>query len=161
MTYDIFIAAPMSGSSESFSYEESRREILELIGRLREVHGIGPVYYAGESIETAEGFTDQTLALERDIAAIRGCGTFVMLYPERIVSSALVEIGYAMALGKPCIVLARDRTDLPFLFGEAEALSGKAGVPAFAIRLYGSPEDLRRAIDDDVVPFYRRNLPAG
>lgn len=160
MTYDIFIAAPMSGSSDSFSYEESRLEILALMKRLRDDHGIARAYYAGETIETAEAFTDQTLALEKDIAAIRACAVFLMLYPERIVSSALVEIGYAMALGKPCIVLARDRADLPFLFGEAETLSGRSGVPPFAVRIYGSGDDLPRAIDEDVVPFYRKHAPA-
>lgn len=160
LTYDIFIAAPLSGRSESFSYEESRREILEVMRRLRETHGIARAYYAGEAIETTDAFSDQSLALERDIAAIRSCSVFLMLYPERIVSSALVEIGYAMAVGKPCIVLARDRTDLPFLFGEAEMLSGRAGVPPFAVRLYASGDDLPRAIDEDVVPFYRKHAPA-
>jgi hypothetical protein len=45
---------------------------------------------------------------------------FVLLYPKKIVSSVLVEAGWALALGKTSIYFVDERSDLPFLLKQAE-----------------------------------------
>ena len=43
---------------------------------------------------------------------------FVMILPEKMVTSCLVEVGYAIALDIPCLVFVRDRGHLPYVLQE-------------------------------------------
>ncbi|MGF1606143.1 MAG: hypothetical protein ACFB22_07370 [Rhodothalassiaceae bacterium] len=128
---DIFIGAPMSGFADAAAYEHSRSTILDLVKSLR-ADG-RTVYYAGETIATAEGFSGPQAAAEQDFRALAGAAAFVMIYPGRIASSVLVEIGFAFARGIPCLILANRRADLPYSLIESEKLGGRGILPPIEI----------------------------
>ncbi len=71
------------------------------------------------------------------MAALRAAHLFVMIYPGKIVTSALVEVGYAMALRLPCLLLVRDRDDLPYLLKQAERAGEAAQLPPIEIQTLG------------------------
>lgn len=51
---------------------------------------------------------------------IRNVNQFIMVWPKAVVSSAILEIGYAMALDKSITIFTRNRADLPFMLREAD-----------------------------------------
>jgi hypothetical protein len=143
--YDLFIAAPMSAVDEA-TYGEGRAGILATIQRLETAHGFGAIYFAGAEIGGSASFTDRGEALRRDFAALRNANLFALIYPAKIVTSALVEVGYALALRLPCLLLVRDKQDLPYLLNEAG--DGVAGdtLPLIQIEALRGPEQNARAI---------------
>ncbi len=60
--------------------------------------------------------------------------TFALVYPEPIVTSALFEAGYALALKLPSRYFVRDRDDLPYLMKEL------AGFPGATVRIHEKGE---------------------
>jgi hypothetical protein len=89
------------------------------------------VFYAGRNIETKEKFEAEDFSLSDDLAALRRSKYFMLVYPERLVSSVLFEAGLAIALGKPSVYFVRDLSSLPFLMKKAE----QAKLPA-RVRIY-------------------------
>ena len=144
--YELFIAAPMSALSSDEAYALSRDNILALVETLSASHGIGPVYYAGAAISGAAGFSGEENALRRDLEALRASRFFVLVYPSKIVTSALVEVGYALALRLPCLLLVSDRNDLPYLLNQAAAFEPGDLLPPLKIELIGDAGSAARQI---------------
>src|SRR5271166_5837456 len=124
--YDLFLAAPMSALDES-DYATERAGVLA-------------------EVEHPGGFTGEADALRRDLTALRHARLFVLIYPGKIVTSALVEVGYALALRLPCLLLVRDRSDLPYLLNQAEQTDAGDLLPPMRIELLGEPAQSARQI---------------
>lgn len=144
-TYDLFIAAPMS-ALDTAGYAEGRAEVLALMDRLSAVHGFKRIYFAGAAISGPEAFTAGADALHRDVEGLRSSRLFTLLYPTKIVTSALVEVGYALALQLPCLLLVRDESDLPYLLRQAEKREAGDMLPPVKIAIYREPEHAARTI---------------
>lgn len=145
-----FIATPMNGLGSEALYKENRKAILRLSGHLQTNHGFSSVYFAGQNIESKANFSSGSAALTADLSAIRDADIFILVYPVKVLSSVLVEAGYAMALGKPLLLLVRKQEDLPYLLSEAEKLKGADMFPNILIRVYNGYEDLQRSFDESV-----------
>jgi hypothetical protein len=135
--YALFIAAPMSALQPN-EYAGGRDDVLAVIDALAHEHGVSRVYFAGAAIHQVGEFTAEDEALRRDIAALRHSRLFVLLYPQKLVTSALVEVGFALGLGLPCLLLVNDRDDLPYLLHQAEEAGNRAGLPPLQIGRLGS-----------------------
>jgi nucleoside 2-deoxyribosyltransferase len=143
-----FIAAPMSGFSSDSDYQESRKIILGMIKHLENDHKFSSVYYAGSEIASQAHFNSHELAMKRDLAALRKTDIFILLYPAKIISSVLVEAGYAMALLKPMLLMVKDKRDLPYFFQEAEQIPSEPNeIPKIAIQEYHDPQEIHSIID--------------
>jgi hypothetical protein len=144
-TYDAFIAAPMSSLGDA-AYTLERGDVLAIMERLRTVHGLGSIYFAGAAISGREAFTNEVDALQEDLRALRDSCSFVLVYLSKIVTSALVEVGYALALRLPCLLLVRDKSDLPYLLNQAERNSASDLLPPLKIEIIHGPEQAAKAI---------------
>ena len=120
--YDVFVASVMAGHDDPAAYERQRQETLAVKEALRVHAGMQRIYDAGETIASGS-FTPPDVAIMRDLEALSRSRNFMMLYPERVVSSVLFEAGYAIGMGKPGIYVVRDPKQLPFL------MQGVAGLP--------------------------------
>jgi len=117
--YDIFLSVPMAAASAK-DYPETRELALGAIEVLQKACNMNRVYYAGVNTPTKKDFNPRDAAALDDLDAITTSQYFVMLYPKRTASSVLFEAGCALALGKKCLYLVRDRSHLPFLMQQAE-----------------------------------------
>ena len=144
--HTLFIAAPMSGLASDDQYRNVRQQALVASNRLQHLGAI-EVYFAGQDIDSTEQFSGQLAGLRTDIAALRRAHGFVMLFPERVASSVLIEAGYAMALDLPMLLLVRDRNDLPYMFQEAEQARDCVGIPPISIQEYNTDNDLETALE--------------
>lgn len=155
-TYDVFLAAPMSGFDTEAAYQASRNEIMSLIKHMRHVLGVEKIYYAGENVSSQSAFSAHAPALQQDMMALRGASSFILIYPARAVSSALIEAGVALALMKPMLILVRNRKDLPFLFYDAEGIPDSSLLPPLCIVEYGDISDLATAVGRELPKLLRR-----
>jgi nucleoside 2-deoxyribosyltransferase len=109
---NIFIAAPMSADEETFN--STREKIIELKEYLMEIYDTD-VYFAGTEYKKEIGFTYAYTAAEVDLKKLNECGRFLLIHPAKVASSTLVELGWALAQGKSCVLFYKNRDDLPFL----------------------------------------------
>jgi hypothetical protein len=130
--YDVFLSSPMAAFTEAEEYTRDRDKVMKVIEVLRRECRFESVFYAGRDIQSMADFDPVNLSIDQDFQALVESRYFVMLYPRSIVSSVLVEAGWALALGKPCIFFVAKRGDLPFLLRQAETL--------FSVQVYEAVE---------------------
>jgi hypothetical protein len=83
---------------------------------IRALHDCGlSVFCALETIDSMDKFDTQGISTHDDMDILAHSGSFVMLYPQKLASSALFEAGYALALGRPSLFFVRNEQDLPYL----------------------------------------------
>lgn len=117
---DVFLAAAMESLGDSYS--ASRDDLLTVISVIREAHGLS-VFYAGESRASSGAFEDEAWALADNCDVLDHTKRLVMIYPapapdreKPVASSALVEVGYAIALRLPILIFYRHSLNtLPYL----------------------------------------------
>jgi len=139
--YDVFISSAMAGLKTEEDYQTYRTEALNLEKILKEKCGFTSVFYAGRDLKTMAEFQSQSLSMHDDFLALKESKYFLLIYPDRIVSSVLFEAGWALAMGKSSVYYVHDRDDLPFLMAEA----GNANV-ASKVRIYEYGKKGRREI---------------
>jgi pimeloyl-ACP methyl ester carboxylesterase len=126
--HDVFLATAMASLDTEEQYQLYRKEALEIAAFLKDTCGFRSIFYAGTDLKTKSEFEAADFSLSEDLEELRRSKYFMMVYPERIVSSVLFEAGLAIALGKPSVYIVRDRKQLPFLMKQAEQASLPAGV---------------------------------
>jgi hypothetical protein len=142
--YDVFIASAMAGLETEEQYRQQRDDVLKLQQVLKVACNFQSIFYAGEKIESKAKFDVQNLALEDDLRALNESRYFLLLYPEKRVSSVVFEAGLALALGKPSVYFVRDRNHLPFLMAKAEQASLVAKVKIYEYRTIDNVANLIR-----------------
>lgn len=146
-----FLASPMAAFAPA-GYIDDRKLMMELVHCLKAECGFKHVFYAGETLLDQTKFEDTFVALSKDLREIRRSSVFILHYPERLPSSALFEFGFALALGKPVVILIRQKTDLPFLL---QATSQLESVTEFT---YKNNEDLISVVTSAKEAFLRRGI---
>lgn len=148
LQYDAFIAAPMAGFTDAArEYQKSRADVLRLIRVLKVNARARDVFYAGEFLPSLKSFETADLSLEQDLMALRRSACLILIYPARVVTSALVEVGVAMALKKPILIHVLEGVELPFLLRQEEAATATHG----PIHIY------RYANFSDILQIYTAN----
>jgi hypothetical protein len=115
--YDVFLSTPMAGFPTDAEYQSARAEFKKVFDALKRDCGLS-VYWAAESIEKRSDFDTRDVSVLDDLKALQESGRFILIYPQKIATSALFEAGYALALNRFSHYFVRDRDDLPFLMGE-------------------------------------------
>lgn len=119
VSYDVFLSSPMAAFSDDEEYKHDRKGVLSIVDTLQDKCKFNAIFYAGRYIDSVDNFDAEDISIQTDYKALSESSYFVMLYPKKIVSSVLVEAGWALALRKPSIYFVHDRDDLPFLLKEA------------------------------------------
>jgi hypothetical protein len=128
-----YVSSPRTALSPGEQYDENKL-MLRLVAELTESCGFKQVFYSGA--RDGGGKQDVYSAIEWSIRHIRHAGVFIFHWPTRRPSSSLMELGYALALGRRVIILVRDRNELPYLIG------GLLQRDRVSEHEYGAPADL-------------------
>lgn len=132
----VFLASPMASFS-SPQYAEDREAMIRLKAVL-ESAGF-TVFYAGDELPLAEEnqrWDDEALALRISLREIEKASLFILHYPAHLATSAIFELGYAVARNKRVALYVRDHNDLPFL------VRGLAQLPQVSEFVYSTREEL-------------------
>lgn len=115
--FDVFLSAPMAAFADDAAFQAGRAEFQKVYDVLVGYCGLR-VYWAAKDIHTMADYDTMDVSVQADLAALQSSRSFFLLYPERMVTSALFEAGYALALGRESHYFIRQREDLPFLMRE-------------------------------------------
>jgi hypothetical protein len=85
----------------------------------------------------------EAIAAETDLAALIASRNFLMIYPSRLLSSCLLEAGYALVAGTPSVYFVRTDDDLPYL------LRG-------AVESFRNARRVRYRDESEIVQFFQR-----
>ena len=125
---DAFVAAPMTAGGMGRPHEE--------------IVAIIQAWSTNGRIISMPGMTAKS---PPDLNAIETAACFVLVYPRKVASSALVEIGYAIACGKPSLILVHSIEDLPYFFRDVSESGFQGGsqgqVPPIRIVAFDTPEE--------------------
>ena len=146
---DIFISAPMAAYGDDGEVKRHREAILKIKDALRQCCAMDDAFYAGLDISASGQFESEDIAFRKNWKALRESARFVMIWPERLPSSSLVEAGMAIALGKDCVFFVRDRKHLPFLLRGAPGASRQDGLPSVKIYEYDDFDDIVTRMKND------------
>lgn len=113
----IFIGSPMASVRED-TYESIRKDALALKSVL-EGCGFEDVYYPGEVIQGID-WDGQEKAILNDFKLLKESEHYVFIFPKKVTSSILMEMGYAIALSKNTLIFTHSRKSLPYMLQQAD-----------------------------------------
>lgn len=133
--FRVFLSTPMAALAEDYEADHAAaRRVFDQLNTLA-----SPVYWAGERIESADQFEASDIAAEKNFAALTAANAFVYLQLRDLThsTSALVELGVALASKKPVTVFAPAQESLPYALRHFEPASERVGFGRF--RFYSTP----------------------
>lgn len=110
--HDVFVSCPMA-SLKGDEYQAMRQTVKDLLGAMRKAGY--RAYCAAEKLVDQNAFDPEGVAAEHDLEILRTSRNFVMIYPQKLVSSCLLEAGHALASGKPSMYFVHTDDDLPYM----------------------------------------------
>jgi hypothetical protein len=142
MRYGLFVAAPMSAFASPDGYARSRSLIIEMIEAISPSLGGQDVYYAGAAVAPTSAFTAPGQALDEDMGALSASASLLLIYPEKVATGALVELGYALARRIPVGILVRDHADLPYFLRDLRGCRTLPTTGPLAVATFAGDDDL-------------------
>lgn len=118
----IFLSAPISGFNMEEEYKKNRNIIIELIKTLRNNYYI---YSEVENINNLNNYDEPGKSALKDFARIKESDIFILYHPNKMQTSSLIELGYAIAFEKQIITISK-KEFLPYL-----ALGLSSVLPSF------------------------------
>ncbi len=112
--YDVFISFPIAAMPD----KTKRRAINDFANSLEsELNKLGYKKNFNASLHFSDKHEHQApkVAAKIDFTALDKSRNFLLIYPEKLPTSALIELGYALAAGKNIIMCSDDIHTLPFL----------------------------------------------
>ena len=111
----LFIATPISTFSSNDEYMRFRSWIMGLTKKITESEIFGEVFCVACIVKSQSSLNDPIESLVGDIAELEKASHFLFIYPVETPTSALIELGYALAKNKTIIIAHAKDTALPFM----------------------------------------------
>lgn len=142
MISSAFIATPISAFESEVELQQFKSWLVDLITAVKARLPDLAVECELLEIQSSYDYDDPSTSVVKDLEAIDRMECFIFVYPKPSASSALIELGYALAKDKPVLVLAKSRNDLPSIvrsrYDEGE------GVRMFPL---GTVEDVANGVE--------------
>lgn len=108
--FEVYLSTPISSDEE---YREHRSHVDTMVKKFEEELGAGKVYSPGQDKQGIPELEQSDVIAKGELGALELSKRFIMVLPDRIYSSALVEAGYALALNIPSVYFIKERVHLP------------------------------------------------
>ena len=108
--FEVYLSTPISPDEE---YRDHRSHVDAMIKKFEDELGAGTIYSPGQSKEGIPELADPDVVAKGKLGALELSKRFIMVLPDKIYSSALVESGYALALDIPSVYFIKERVHLP------------------------------------------------
>lgn len=108
----VFLSTPISCFNNKAELIDYKKSIAVLLSAIKSQHTVCA------EIETIIDETDYDTpekSIETDLQSIRNCDVFILHYPTKVPSSALIELGVAVALNKRILIITSSKNTLPYL----------------------------------------------
>lgn len=108
----LFLATPISSFKTDEEYNSYRKKVIQFISLLRKEHQVQSEI---EKVESDNDYDSPEESFSKDLSAIQDCDAFILHYPIPSPTSALIELGIALALKKIVIIISPSIHQLPYL----------------------------------------------
>jgi hypothetical protein len=142
--YDLFISVPMAAFDVENEFELFHKTTLDIVHEIKKNCKFKNIFYAGQEIKSPIDFESEDSSIVEDYDACFRSKYFMLIYPQKIATSALIELGWAMAHKKPIIIFVKNRKDLPFLVKNGDSVFSN-------LRIYNYKTSL------DIINMFRVN----
>lgn len=115
----IFLSTPISCFKNSDELNEYKKMVMSLVSVLKNEHIVCSEI---ETIRDETDYDSPEKSISTDLDSISKCDIFIFHYPKSMPTSALIELGFAIAFNKRIIIITPDKKILPYL---------SLGVPIF------------------------------
>jgi hypothetical protein len=116
---NLFIGAPMASLKDEY-YINFRNTVIELKNTIDKHCEFSHIYYPGEKIDNPKSFDGGLKAIDKNFIYLKSCEHMLIIYPRKVPSSTLTEIGYGIALSKKIVIFCPNRKILPYLLQNAD-----------------------------------------
>ena len=111
----IFLSTPIAGFSSEQEYENYRNRMLLYYESFSKKWGYDNVFAAFVEASDFSSYETPAKSARKDMDKIKYCDVFVLFYPQKTPTSALVELGVAFALNKKIIMMSPHIDTLPYM----------------------------------------------
>lgn len=111
----LYISAPMSSIDDEY-YRELRKDILNLQSLLKKI-GFSKIHCPLFDKKSSQTFDGKSKAIKENFVKLKQVECMIIIYPQNLPSSLLVEIGYGLALCKKTVIFYHDK--LPYILEDA------------------------------------------
>lgn len=115
----IFLSTPISCFKNSEELYMYKKMVMSLVSALKREHSVCSEI---ENITDETDYDSPEKSIATDLDSISKCDIFILHYPKPMPTSALIELGFAIAFNKRTIIITPDIKMLPYL---------SLGVPLF------------------------------
>lgn len=149
--YDIFISYPIKAIIDINEKKELEEVILRTKDSLTKQYQKLKIFASiDDKDESGKKLTQETLNFD----ALRGSKCFILIYPNEVASSVLIEAGCALGLDKRTIIFTKDERQLPYLIRIKARISKNNNI---ILLEYGNNTELRLFICEAVERFIIKN----
>ena len=120
---NIFLATPIAGFESETQLLVYKKDIARFLVALKKEHKI---WAEADRITSIEDYDAPYSSLRLDINQIAESEVFILHYPLKIVTSAIFELGIAVALHKQIIIIVPKSNMLPYLIQGIEKVLDNA-----------------------------------
>lgn len=125
MNNKIFISTPIAGFDSEQQYLEYKKRLVEVGRALQCSFGVENVCGAFWNVKDFSSYDSPEESAKKDLEDIREAGGFILFYPIKVVTSALTELGYAVAMNKRVLIITSNIHILPYMVQGFQVLDGK------------------------------------
>lgn len=111
----LFIATPISAFSSDIEYIKFRNWLTQLTQKIAEGERFSDVFCVACIVKSQMSLDDPIYSLAADIAELDKASHFLFIYPIATPTSALIELGYALATNKFITIAHPQNVLLPFM----------------------------------------------
>ena len=111
----IFVSVPVSSLSAEHNASQFGRRLSELLSSIRQGFPEAEIYCAAEEIMRTGKYSTPRDATKKDLEALEQAKLILFLYPIAVPTSALIELGYAIAQHKKIVCVTPSVKTLPFI----------------------------------------------
>lgn len=142
--FDLFVSAPMASQNddERKQYNEKVRAQLRAI-KLKCGFSI---YYAGDDTDSTAGDDVPQVALRHNVKRMRASKRYMFIYTQYVPTSAFIEMGMALALGKPSVWFVKKGLNQPYLMRGYQA-GGSEGLPPITVHEITDLDDITKIVN--------------
>ena len=116
----IFLSTPISCFNDKNELKKYKSDVTKLIKALKSNNSVCSEI---ENINDKSDYDNPEKSISTDLTSIKDCDMFILHYPQKIPTSALIELGFAIAFNKRIIVITPQKNILPYLIHGISAIN--------------------------------------
>ena len=116
----IFLSTPISCFNDKNELKKYKSDVTKLIKALKSNNSVCSEI---ENINDESDYDNPEKSISTDLTSIKDCEIFILHYPKKIPTSALIELGFAIAFNKRIIVITPQKNMLPYLIHGISAIN--------------------------------------